>query len=335
VVKRDFQTTLKAYLDSGKISLPLFEMLQAFSLSYTTVHKNSHNTSQSHDELLHLYLDMVSEQASNPHSFPTVHQAVREPYDYYKFSMDFMRPLIDMKHSTVQSDTPLNEVEDLLQKGENVIFFANHQTEPDATFINILLEEKHPKLSQELIYVAGHRVTTDPMAIPFSLGCNLLTIWSKRHIDTPPEKKADKQSHNQRSMKALQRLLDEGGKSIYVAPSGGRDRSDENGHVDVAPFDPAAVEMFLLLARLAKKPTHIFPMALATFELLPPPQKILKELGEPRYAKFHPAHIYIGAEIPIPPLYEKFNSGDHREQREKRTAYIMDEVKNLYRKVYR
>lgn len=333
MVKRDFQTTLKKYLESGKISLPLYENMKAFSLSYATVHKNSHHTAMDAEEILHSFLEMVSEQSSSPHIFPIVHQAVREPYDYYRFSLDFMRPLIDMKQSTVRSVTPLEDIENMLLKGENVIFFANHQTEPDATFINILLEEKYPKLSEELIYVAGHRVTTDPMAIPFSLGCNLLTIWSKRHIDNPPEKKADKQSHNQKSMKALHRLLDAGGKSIYVAPSGGRDRPDENGHVDVAPFDPAAVEMFLLLARLAKKPTHIFPMALATFELLPPPQKVLKELGEPRYARYHPAHINIGAEISIPSLYEKFNNDDHRLQREERANYIMEEVKKLYKKV--
>lgn len=329
----NFQTTLKEYLHSGKISLPLFQTMHAFSLSYTIVLSHSQHSKEEVDALLHRFIELVCEQAISPYPFSIVHKAVREPYDYYRFSLNFMRQLIDMQNSTVQSVTPLNEIENLLSRGENVIFLANHQTEPDATFINILLEKNHPKLSEEFIYVAGHRVTTDPMAIPFSLGCNLLTIWSKRHIDHPPEQKAEKSAHNQRSMKALQKLLDEGGKVIYVAPSGGRDRVDENGDVKVAPFDPASVEMFLLLARLAKSPTHVFPMALATYALLPPPQTVLKELGEPRYAKFHPAHINIGSEIDLPSLYEMFKEGSHRELREQRAAYIMDKVIHLYNKV--
>ena len=43
-----------------------------------------------------------------------------------------------------------------------------------------------------MIFVAGERVITDPLAIPFSMGSNLLCIYSKRYIDHPPEKKIEK-----------------------------------------------------------------------------------------------------------------------------------------------
>ena len=57
-------------------------------------------------------------------------------------------------------------------------------------------------------------------------------------------------------------LLSEGGKVIYVAPSGGRDRKNLNDKIVVAPFDPQSIEMFSLMARKAKKPTHFYPLSL-------------------------------------------------------------------------
>ncbi len=68
----------------------------------------------------------------------------------------------------------------------------------------------------------------------------------------------------------MSRLLQEGGKIIYVAPSGGRDRRNSEGHIEVAPFDPASIEMFYLMAKKAKTPTHFIPFALATYDLTSP-----------------------------------------------------------------
>ena len=46
-------------------------------------------------------------------------------------------------------------------------------------------------------------------------------------------------------------LFKEGGKCVWVAPSGGRDRPDENGEYRVAPFDAKSVEMFRLMSEKA------------------------------------------------------------------------------------
>ena len=77
----------------------------------------------------------------------------------------------------------------------------------------------------------------------------------------------------------MSRLLREGGKIVYVAPSGGRDRKNSLGKVEIAPFDPASIEMFYLMANKAKTPTHFVPLALATYDLLSPPENVQKELG--------------------------------------------------------
>lgn len=52
--------------------------------------------------------------------------------------------------------------------------FSCSQTEADPQVISLLMErEGYGKLASGLINVAGHRVTTDPLAIPFSMGRNL------------------------------------------------------------------------------------------------------------------------------------------------------------------
>jgi glycerol-3-phosphate O-acyltransferase len=105
-----------------------------------------------------------------------------------------------------------------------------------------------------------------------------------------------KQLHNQRTMKLMSSLLKEGGKCIYVAPSGGRDRPNKEGVVEVAPFDPDSIEMFRLMALQAKTPTHFYPLSLSTYNVLPPPSTIEKGIGEKRYANKSVVHICFGKE---------------------------------------
>jgi glycerol-3-phosphate O-acyltransferase len=232
-----------------------------------------------------------------------------------------MRPLIDGKHSRVEGLKILDQIQTYLQNKENVILLANHQTEGDPQAINVLLEKTHPTIGQSMIFVAGERVITDPLAIPFSLGCNLLCIYSKRYIDVPPQEKEAKQLHNQKTMQKMSRLLEEGGKIIYVAPSGGRDRK-RNGVIEVAPFDANSVEMFYLMAKKSKMTTHFIPLTLATYELLPPPDTVQVDLGERREAKRTPIHMAFS-----PPFnMEQEFPGSKQEKREARAKAIWEIV---------
>src|SRR5262249_36194951 len=159
------------------------------------------------------------------------------PFDYYAFGNTFFRLLVDAKASRVKGDKNIHEIIAHLKNGHNVVLLSNHQIEADPQAISILLDDKYPGLAEGMIAVGGERVITDPLAVPFSMGRNLLCIYSKRYIDHPPEKKAEKQHHNKRTMEIMSLLLKEGGKLIYVAPSGGRDRRNKQGVVEVAPFD--------------------------------------------------------------------------------------------------
>lgn len=69
-------------------------------------------------------------------------------------------------------------------------------------------------------------------------------------------------------------LFKEGGQIIWVAPSGGRDRKDDNGEYQVAPFDPKSVEMFRLMADKAGRTTHFYPLSMLTYPICPPPEQV-------------------------------------------------------------
>jgi len=263
------------------------------------------------------FLELIKMQHTTPFVFQPYHEKIRYPHDYYKFGNDFFRLLIDLKASHVHGHERLEEIISHLKKGHNVVLLANHQVEADPQAISILLDEKYPGLAEQMIFVAGERVITDPLAIPFSMGRNLLCIYSKRYIDHPPEKKAEKQHHNKRAMELMRILLQEGGKCIYVAPSGGRDRRNAEGVVEVAKFDPQSIEMFYLMAQKAATPTHFYPMALATYDLFPPPETIQIELGETRHSQRGPAHLSVGPAIDMEryPGYDQPNKHDRRQAR--------------------
>jgi len=263
------------------------------------------------DRLLAMFLTEVQRQIARPYKFEPFHKRVTAPFDYYTFGVDFFRPLVDKAASTLHGRDHLARLWAQLAAGENVIFLANHQSEGDPPMISLMLEDDYPALAADMIFVAGERVTTDPLTVPFSIGRNLLCVYSKRHIDHPPELKAAKTHHNRRTMEQMAALLAEGGHCIYVAPSGGRDRRGEDGHVDVAPFDSQNVEMFHLMAQRAGRPTHFYPMAMDTYDVLPPPDTIEVQLGETRRIQHRPVHLAVGAELDL----DAFSTADRHERR--------------------
>lgn len=320
-----FNAALDRALKQGKLPADLHSALQKFYESYTeAVTKNGHAIEE-YEPVLNQFLDRVVEQLATPFLFEPYHEEIRTPFDYYALGLDLMRPLVDFERSKVFGVEHLDALQKQLEHGENGVLFGNHQTEPDPQAISLLLEKTHPKLAQEIIFVAGHRVISDPLAVPLSMGRNLLCIYSKKYIEHPPELKEEKQLHNQRTMKRMAQLLSEGGKCIYVAPSGGRDRPSAQGRIEVAKFDPQSIEMFWLMSEKAEHPTHFYPLALSTYNLLPPPNSVEKKLGEKRQAQCTPIHLALGAEIDM----QHFPGSDVKDKRQKRSLraeYIWAQV---------
>lgn len=323
---------LRQCVAQGKVPESLADVIHNFYLSYDEASSENGYPVEHTQPILNQFLDLVIEQLQHPYAFEPFHSRILAPFNYYRFGLEFFRPLVVFAKSTVQGSQNLIAIEAALERKENVIFLSNHQTEPDPQAISLLLEKSHPKLAEEMIFVAGHRVVTDPLAAPLSKGRNLLCIYSKRHVENPPEQKQDKLIHNQRTLKRMGQLLDEGGKCIYVAPSGGRDRPSAQGVLEVAPFDPQSIEMFLLIAQHASRPTHFHPLALSTYDLLPPPSSVKKELGENRHAHCTPIHLACGAAINMN-HYPGDQVPDKKQRRQNRADYIWKLVVEDYLKL--
>lgn len=323
---------LLEFKESGIIDSKTYHLLKEFYENYTLAIPTDRASEEKLSEIVETFFDMVVRQIQTPYPFDCYHQRETTPYPYYQFGGDLMRLLVDKERSNLKGSENLKQVESQLARGENAIFLANHQTEADPQAISILLEEKHPDLAEKIFYVAGERVLKDPLAAPFSMGCNLICIYSKKHIANPPEKRLEKQQHNRLAMQKLEELLREGGLCLYIAPSGGRDRPDENGKVDVAPFDAQSIEMLVLLSQKAKRPTHFYPLALSTYALLPPPHIVEKEIGETREVNYTPIHAWFGDEIEMEST-PKLSVLEKKQQRRERAEAVWSKVCDMYREL--
>lgn len=320
---------LQDYLKGRKIPPSIAENILDFSNQYIAALRENGYNEEIALPLISTYIHLILDQIEHPLEFELFHTRMLTPFNFYQFGLNFVRPWIKAKASKVHYNENLVKISQQLARGENVILLANHQTEADPQVISLLLEETHPKLAEEIIFIAGHRVVTDPVAAALSKGCNLLCIYSKKYIDSDMQLKHEKVLHNQRTMKRMSQLLAEGGKCIYVAPSGGRDRMDSDGNVIVAPFDPKSIEMFRLTAKKAKTPTHFYPLAMDTYHLLPPPRQINMELGEERTLKAAPVHIAFGQEVDM----EAFTEPNKEIQRDARAHFIWSQVNKLYQEI--
>ncbi|KAG8634186.1 glycerol-3-phosphate acyltransferase, chloroplastic isoform X2 [Manihot esculenta] len=243
-------------------------------------------------------MDRMCLDVEDPFVFSPYHKALREPFDYYNFGQNYIRPLVDFRDSYVGNISLFHEVEKQLQQGHNVVLISNHQTEADPAVIALLLEKTNPYIAENLIYVAGDRVITDPLCKPFSMGRNLICVYSKKHMGDDPELIEMKKRANIRSLKEMAGILRDGSQIVWIAPSGGRDRPDPlTGEWYPAPFDTASVDNMRRLADHSGAPGHIYPLALLCYDIMPPPLQVEKEIGERRVISFHGAGLSIAPEI--------------------------------------
>lgn len=233
------------------------------------------------------------------YTFETAHTAIREPFDYYEWGCNFFRPAMNLDKSVVLGEENLKNAFEQVKAGDNVVFLANHQSEADPQVMSCMLEAVGlGREAAELTYVAGHKVRTDVLAVPFSMGRNILCIHSKKHIDADPETKSDKTAENLKTMGAMQQMMKQGGLSIWVAPSGGRDRRNvATGEIPIAPFDQKTIDMFRLMANKSKTPTHFYPLSMVSYNLCPPPDTVEASTGEARNVRFEPVGIACGKEV--------------------------------------
>ena len=308
---------------------PTWEIFATFLEHYEKIVDSKGLDKHYYENLFTEFCQCVLKEIHDPTPIEPFHQAIRSPIDYYSIGKEIFRTVVDLKNSTVKGHENIQKITDELKRSENTIFFANHQIEADPQAISILLDDQYGNFAEKMIFIAGERVVTDVLAIPFSIGRNLICIYSKKYFDAHPDRKEDMITHNHKTMLSLGNLLDKGGVSIYIAPSGGRDRPNENGKVIPAKFDSTSIEMMYLLSKKAKVKTHFYPLALSTHHILPPPDTLQINLGESRPTNEASIHLHFGEEIDM----ENFpgsDTTDKKEKRQNRAIEIYSKVLSMY-----
>jgi len=281
--------------------------MKTFFTTYVKSHVIARTPADEYREMLNVTLTVLLDSLTrrDPYPFEPFHKAVRGPnFDYYSWGNRFFRPLVKYRSSRVDGMENVRKIQSFLENGENVVLIGNHQTEADPQVLSLLLEtEGYEDIAEKTIFVAGHKVTTDPLAIPFSMGRNLLTIFSKKYLDSfeDEEYREAAATRNRQTVAEMQRLLTEGGNIFWVAPSGGRDRRDpEIGEFAPARFDASSVGLFSIMAKRAEKAgakTHFFPLAMWTHRMVPPPDDTVADVGEERRADRAAVGLAFGGEV--------------------------------------
>jgi len=343
IVREKVQKKLEKAKEKYDIPDKYMDVMSGFFTSYMTNVYKAGNDLDYYENVLTELFKKVLETAQTPYAFEPFHQAIREPYDYYELGNDFATGVINQDTSEIVGKAMIEQIKKQTAAGDNVVLLANHQSEADPQIFSVLLDPIYPGFAEQTIFVAGDRVTTDLLAQPFSMGRNLLCIFSKKHIESPPELKSQKTRHNRNVMKEMQSLFKQGGKVIWVAPSGGRDRKDDSGHYEVAPFDPKSVEMFRLMADKAGRTTHFYPLSMLTYNICPPPDAVGGAVGESRTVNWSPGGLHFGEPIDLEDFVEAcvvddFPSGcdpvaKRDAARERLTEHIHDKVAENYKKL--
>lgn len=75
------------------------------------------------------------------------------------------------------------------------------------------------------------------------------------------------------------------------------------------PFDPAAVELMRALVTKAKPAGHLYPLAMYTFRIMPPPKAVLKVIGENRLLAYSPIGLSLCPELDVEALLADIPAG--------------------------
>lgn len=145
-------------------------MLSDFMEEYTESNQEANYPPEAFANNMAVFLKSVAKSIENPHPFDPFHKAIRQPFDYFAWGNNFIRPLVIFEESKLFGSEFAKEIAEASKRGENVVILSNHQTEVDPQVISILLEQEGlHELSEKIIFIAGHKVTNDPVAVPFSM----------------------------------------------------------------------------------------------------------------------------------------------------------------------
>ncbi|CAL9079706.1 unnamed protein product [Musa textilis] len=297
--EEELLSCIRKKVEAGKLSSDIATRLEEVFYNFRNAVMQIGDSSASEIILSNMAVafDRILLDVENPFNFSPYHKAVQEPFDYYMFGQNYFRPLVDFRTSYIGNLSLFFDMEKKLKQGHNIVLFSNHQTEADPLLIALLLERTNPYLAEKLVFVAGDRVITDPLSKPFSMGRNLICVYSKKHMHDVPELVETKRRANTRSLKEMALLLRGGSQIIWIASSGGRDRPDPlTGKWHPASFDESSVDNMRRLVDHSGVMGHMYPLALLCYEVMPPPPEVEKQIGERRKFSFHGIGLSVAPE---------------------------------------
>lgn len=327
-------------LENGDIPPNVANILKSWNFSYLLAAKSNPNVKNPEEQTESMYftlLELVRLAIRTPHRFNSYHERVRHPFDFYKFGCDFISVLLNWEESCVIGQDKVYEAEAYARQGHNIVFLSNHQSEGDPYAIDALLEGvvgASRDFCENMIFMAGDRVRDDPVVAPFSAGRSLLTVYSKKHINDVPELLNEKRKHNHRTIFETQRLFKEGGKVVWFAPSGGRDRrSSKTNRIEMETFDEGAIDMMRVIVQKSRTPCHFYPMSLLTHNMLPPPTNVGgAQVGEERTVNYSRTALYVADEIDWSQSIS-LDVVDKLDRRRAQRDYVQNIVKDGYTQI--
>lgn len=331
--EKDFKGVLHAAQANGYITQNLRLLWEDFYDNYKAAVLGS--KIPKHDEKFVVQVqasiaEKVFDQLQEPYIFPSYHQRVLEPINYYEFGQKYVGSLVDFDNSFIGHLERWKQISRQLEAGENVVLLANHQTEADPGVFAHLIGSVFPKMAEDVIYVAGDRVITDPLCKPFSMGRNLFCVYSKRHIDDVPEEKEAKTATNRKTLVTMARQLNKGGLLLWIAPSGGRDRPKENGKWTPNTFDPTSVELMRKLLSKSRNAGHLYAMGMVSWKMMPPPIQIEEAIGERRETNFVGVGISVSSEIDVEDVVKDCNENDVELKQKTLADFARDEAEKEF-----
>src|SRR3972149_2940427 len=124
-----FLAKIESMAQQELISEKFKEILKQFFQSYEATLEADGISISSYESIFITFLERLEELARSPYTFQPYNERIRAPFDYYQFGIDFIKPLIDMRHSSVRGEINLSSIIQHLSQKHNVILLANHQTE--------------------------------------------------------------------------------------------------------------------------------------------------------------------------------------------------------------
>merc|ERR1712087_412017 len=112
-------------------------LMRSFFSSYMTEIYMADRDMDKYEAILTRLMKKVLETAEEPYQFDPFHKAMREPFDYYALGNEFAEGMVASKDSIINGAELIEKMQQQVAAGDNVVLFANHQSEADPQFFSV------------------------------------------------------------------------------------------------------------------------------------------------------------------------------------------------------